>query len=287
MTGGAARVTSGRPRLLDTHTVTHRIPSQIPDLARQWLADLRESLGFLTRLPVRHDAPTPRPAAMRAFPLAGAVVGFCGGLIYWCADAANLPASLCALLAVAIMVAVTGALHEDGIADTADGFGGGPDRERKLEIMRDSRIGSFGVIALVLVIAIKVFAIVALAERSGNPAMPLYALIGSAALSRAMAVWLLRLLPPARDDGLSARAGRPGRRVVMQAVIAGALLAGLPVLLAVGLTPLIMAAAAAGFGLWLVKRLAKAQIQGQTGDVAGACQQVSECFYLIALTTAV
>ena len=267
--------------------MTQRLPPQISDLARQWLSDLRESLVFLTRLPIRHETPARRPEAMRAFPLAGAVVGLIGGVIYWCADAANLPVVLCALLAVAIMVAVTGALHEDGIADTADGFGGGRDRERKLEIMRDSRIGSFGVIALILVIAIKVFAIAALAERSGSAAMPLFALIGSAALSRAMAVWLLRLLPPARDDGLAVNAGRPDRRVVMQALLAGALLAGVPVLLSIGLSPLIMAVAAAGLGLWLVKRLANAQIQGQTGDVAGACQQVSECFYLMALTAAV
>lgn len=259
----------------------------MPELLRQWLSDLRESLGFLTRLPVRHEAPSQSPDAMRAFPLAGAVVGFIGGVIFWLAAAANLPAVLCALLAVAIMVAVTGALHEDGIADTADGFGGGGDHARKLEIMRDSRIGSFGVIALILVIAIKVFALAALAERSGSAAMPLWALIGSAALSRSLAVWLLRLLPSARGDGLSVRAGRPARRVVREALIVGALLAGLPVLLAVGLIPLIMAVAAAGLGLWLVKRLANAQIQGQTGDVAGASQQVSECFYLMALTAAV
>ena len=73
----------------------------------------------------------------------------------------------------------------------------------------------------------------------------------------------------------------------MQALLTGALLAGVPVLLSIGLSPLIMAVAAAGLGLWLVKRLANAQIQGQTGDVAGASQQVSECFYLMALTAAV
>ncbi|MGI9413510.1 MAG: adenosylcobinamide-GDP ribazoletransferase [Hyphomicrobiales bacterium] len=261
------------------------LPSRMPDHLRQWWADLKHSLGFLTRLPVGHGAPAPRPAAMRAYPLAGAVVGLCGGVLYLCADAANLPAGLAALLAVAAMVAVTGALHEDGVADTADGFGGGWDRERKLEIMRDSRIGSFGVIALVLVLGIKVFAIAALAGRSGDPAMPLYALIGSAALSRAMSVWLLRLLPPARADGLSADAGRPSPRVVTQALIAGAVVAGLPVLLTLGLMALLIAAAAAALGLWLVKRLAQKQIQGQTGDVAGACQQVSECLYLMALTT--
>ena len=114
--------------------------------------ELVSAFGLLTRLPVADLTPPgdyADPArAVWAYPLAGLAVGLIGGLVYWLAAALAIPPMIAGVLALGAMVLATGGLHEDGLADTADGLGGGRDKARKLEIMRDSRIGSYGVIAL-------------------------------------------------------------------------------------------------------------------------------------------
>src|SRR5215469_1055652 len=119
-----------------------------------WRDELVAALTFLTRLPLgraRADAPPPSLAdTVWAFPVAGVVIGAIGGIAYAIARGLALPALAAALIAVATTALVTGALHEDGLADTADGFGGGATREAKLDIMRDSRVGSYGACALTL-----------------------------------------------------------------------------------------------------------------------------------------
>jgi hypothetical protein len=117
----------------------------------------------------------------------------------------TLPPLLAALIAVAATVAVTGALHEDGLADTVDGFGGGGDRERKLQIMRDSRIGTYGVVALVLALGARVVALASFEDDADAIA----ALVLCQAASRALIVAVMRRAPLARSDGLAASAGRP------------------------------------------------------------------------------
>src|SRR5204863_1906899 len=109
--------------------------------------------------------------------------------------------------AVTAGIALTGALHEDGLADTADGFGGGRDRDDKLRIMRDSRQGSFGVVALVLSIALRAAALGTI----GEPIHVTLALIAAHAASRGVLPVLMHVLTPARPDGLGASAGRPSR----------------------------------------------------------------------------
>ena len=116
------------------------------------------ALMLLTRLPVRVARPMAPAAFARAygwFPAVGALVGAVGGLVLWGAGGA-VPPLAAALLAVAAQVLLTGGLHEDGLADVADGFGGGRDRERRLAIMRDSRIGTYGALALVLGVGLRV-----------------------------------------------------------------------------------------------------------------------------------
>src|ERR1700730_16316122 len=128
-----------------------------------WLADcahdLRASIAFLTRLPIGR-APASSGAdisrAAWAFPLAGVLVGLIAAVIYALAHKLGWPAWIAAALAVAATLATTGCLHEDGLADTTDGFGGGSGRERKLEIMRDSRIGTYGACALTLSLVLRV-----------------------------------------------------------------------------------------------------------------------------------
>jgi len=120
--------------------------------------DIPAAIGLLSRLPVPVDTDlaTRRGArAAWAYPLAGLVVGALAGLVAQVALWLGLPPSIAALLALAAMIAITGALHEDGLADSADGLWGGWDRARRLEIMKDSRIGTYGVLALGLTLLLR------------------------------------------------------------------------------------------------------------------------------------
>ena len=169
--------------------------------------DIRLALAFLTRLPFPPLPVLPDGAlarAMRFFPLAGALVGAIGGGTYVLAHAVLTP-GLAALLALAATIGVTGGLHEDGLADLADGFGGGGDKAAKLAIMRDSRIGSYGAITLVLGLLLRAGAVAALA----TPGLAAGALIAAHALARAAIPAAMQALAPARSDGLGANVGQP------------------------------------------------------------------------------
>jgi adenosylcobinamide-GDP ribazoletransferase len=243
------------------------------------LWSLRVAFAFLTRLGVRHPADAGSGDLARAgwaFPLVGLVVGGIGGGIAAGALALDLPPLLAAILGVAAMVLVTGALHEDGLADVADGFGGAFEREKKLAIMRDSRIGTYGVLVLILVMAGRLAAIEALQE----PLAALAAIIAAAVLSRAAMVPLMAALPAARPSGLGADAGRPGAVNVACATIIAVALA----IAALGPLGGIIAAAAVAVVAGVFAALAMRQIGGATGDVLGAAQQLTDVTALIAAT---
>jgi adenosylcobinamide-GDP ribazoletransferase len=240
-----------------------------------WLQDraqeLKASLAFCTRLPLARTTPEKAIAkAAWALPLAGLVVGLIGALVYALSHRLGLPA---AALTVAATLVVTGALHEDGLADTADGFGGGNTRQQKLDIMRDSRTGAYGVCALVLSLLLRVAALASLADTHAV----VWALVGSHSAARATMPVLMWLLPPARGDGLSHDAGRPpGESVAAAAAIAFVVLLfclypGRAVIAALLLVAVIALMA------WLSMR----QIDGQTGDVVGALEQVAEIVVLL------
>ena len=130
---------------------------------RAWLDDLSSSLALMTRLPFV-GTQNGGTRAVRTYPLVGAIVGLIGGLFFALAVALSLPPLACALVAITAIILVTGAFHEDGLADLADGFGGGRDRDDKLAIMRDSRIGSFGVLALLLSLGLRAAALATIAQ---------------------------------------------------------------------------------------------------------------------------
>lgn len=247
-----------------------------PDIGAWWL-DLKIATAFLTRLPMRSEeaaGSTSLARAARCFPLIGLGVGLFGGVVYALAVELALPPLPAAVLAVAAAVLVTGALHEDGLADTIDGFGGGGDRDRKLRIMRDSRIGAYGVIALVLVLGAQVAALSALSESADVAA----ALVVCHAVSRALLVPVMHLEPPARSDGLAASAGRPAAAAVLWALGIG----GFAALIFAGFDAIVAIAVGAGVA-WIVARLARRQIGGITGDVLGAVQQCTAITMLLAL----
>jgi adenosylcobinamide-GDP ribazoletransferase len=247
--------------------------------ARAWLKDIANATMFLTRLPLPPGAVDPSRSiaqASRAFPLIGLAVGAVTAAVAGVLNFLGLSTYIAAAIAVGVACLMTGALHEDGLADTADGFGGGKTRERKLEIMRDSRIGSYGVIALVLVLVVKVAAIAEL--RAAAP------LILAAVVSRASVAMLLAATPNARMDGLSALAGRPSRAAAVAALALTAAIAVLVLFLSFawqGIAVSLLAAAAVFFA---VRSLALRQIGGQTGDVCGALQVLAETAMLAAWT---
>ncbi|PYF07164.1 cobalamin-5'-phosphate synthase [Rhodobacter viridis] len=234
------------------------------------LSEAHLAVVLLTRLPMpRLPDPAPSlPRSVWAYPLAGLVVGAMSALALFVTMALDLPPALAAGLAVTVQVFLTGALHEDGLADVADGFWGGREVARRLEIMRDSRIGSYGVAALVLSLGLRWQGVAALAAAS--PALAMAGLIGLAMLSRAACGVLMAALPAARADGM----GRIASGAAWNRVIAGVAL-GVGAALGLGLpvVSLLIVQGALVFGL---AQVAKAKIGGQTGDVLGTAQQLAE-----------
>jgi adenosylcobinamide-GDP ribazoletransferase len=245
--------------------------AKIRDLA----ADLRIGVLFFTRLPLPHDAPTASGVARAgwAAPLAGALVGAHGAAAYWLAAVAGLPVPVAAALALAATLLLTGCLHEDGLADTADGFGGGATRERKLAIMRDAPIGTYGSCAILLSLLLRAGALSGLA----TPALVVPALIAAHAAARAILPPFMRLVPAARADGLSAAAGRPPPLGSAMALALGLL----ALLLALGAAKALAAALLLLLCFAVMAWLCGRQIGGQTGDVIGALEQAGEVAVLL------
>ncbi len=251
----------------------------------QWLNDLKISLGLLTRVPTfvpSFNKPVPEPlvpgriaAASRFFPVIGVGVGIIGAIVLAIATFLDLPATVSALLALVAMTMVTGALHEDGLADCCDGFFGAGSRADVLRIMRDSRIGAFGVLGLVFVVGLRWAGLAAVTDESIAAAA--MALIAAAGLSRALLPAVMHAVPNAREDGLSAGAGRPDFTTVVWAGSIGLAVALIGLGFAAGLLATALAAAAgAGLAAYALKR-----IDGQTGDVLGATQQIGETTILL------
>ncbi len=231
------------------------------------------AIRFFTRLPI------PGPfghgsleleRAIRYFPASGLIVGGLAALAFVAASFV-WPKTLAVLLAMAVAIYITGALHEDGWSDMVDGFGGGWTKERILEIMRDSRVGSFGATALVVVLLARFLALVEI----DLPLVPV-ALIAGHALSRLCATLVLASLDYARVDGKAkAFANRLGKGELAVAVLS----AVPPLFLLPPLQTAVGIALAALATLWLA-RMFQRQIGGYTGDCLGAVQQLAEiAFY--------
>ena len=245
------------------------------DARRGVFADFTQATAVLTRIPIGVAAPGSGAVAAGAwsFPLVGAGVGGIAAIVFFAAETLGLGPAPAALLAVLAGIAVTGALHEDGLADTADGFGGGRDREQKLAIMRDSRQGTYGIVVIAASLGLRAAAIAA----APDPISTGLALIAAHAVSRALLPVTMRLLAPARADGLGASAGRPSLTVAILAAAIGAAIA----LAALGPFRGLVALAVSGLAVALTALLAQRQIGGYTGDVLGAFQQIGEITMLL------
>ena len=244
----------------------------VRDITPRLVPDLLSALALLTRLPLPDHRGTGAASAW-AWPLVGVLLGGLGAAVGALALAVGLTPGLAAVLVLATGAMLTGGLHEDGLSDTADGLFGGWTRERRLEIMKDSRVGSYGVLALVLVTLARWSALTAVLTGGS-----LWTLLAVGALSRAPMAAIMAMLPNARGSGLSHATGRPSR----QGALAGAALAALCAGLFAGWAALPLLLAVAATSLWLA-RTAQARIGGQTGDILGAAQQLAEAAALAVL----
>ena len=231
--------------------------------------DILAAFTILTRwpIPIDHDWVAERGArCIWAFPVVGAILGLAAGLTAHSLSWLGVPPGMTIVAAMAVLVVSTGAVHEDGLADSADGLGPVADQEKRFEIMRDSRIGAFGATALILAF---------LARWNGYICLEGWVLTGAfvatATLSRAMIVVAMFTLPPAKSDGLSASLGQPIPNTTLLAI-------GLAVMIAffvLGWSAVLVASAAV-FGAIPVLLLANHRLGGQTGDILGAVQICSE-----------
>lgn len=229
---------------------------------------------LLTRLPLgwTGENATQTARAVWAFPVIGMLLGALGGCAFWLAVGLGLPPWLGAGWTLAVLLLATGALHEDGLADTADALGAEATPERRLVILRDSRIGTYGALALGLSLLIRLGALAAI----GRPGAVLPSLMLAGALGRAAMIGVPLLLAPARGDGLGAGLGLPPVRSVAAGM-------GLAALLAFALFPPGRACAALGassFALFAVSAFASRRLGGYTGDIYGAVEQIAECAVL-------
>ena len=243
------------------------------------MIDLPAALGLLTRLPIpvnTEQATTRGAHGAWAWPLVGAVVGAMSGLVALVLMTLGLPLPLAAVFALAVQVLITGALHEDGLADTVDGLWGGYTPERRLEIMKDSHIGAYGVIAVALSLFIRGVALMAVLAAPFS----ITSLMVVGMLSRVPMLVLLAAMPNARGTGLSQSVGRPGRKTAVFGTV-----------LAFALAVLMIGTAVLPIAIWVsittigLAAIAKAKIKGQTGDILGASQQLAEIAALCVLAS--
>lgn len=243
-----------------------------------WLEAIAVALAFFTRLPVRPATAHPLSACVMGFAPAGAVVGLILGIVFLLLQGLGVPDLVGALLVVGSGLLLTGALHEDGLSDCADALGA-KDRDGALAIMRDSRLGAYGALALILSIGLRAAALAALPQ-----SVALAALIGAHAFSRGALGVVLERLAPARRDGLGAMAGRPQSRQARLALGLGAGILLLACLFFAGIGPGLFALVIGGLAGLAVIEMARRRFGGQTGDVLGAAQQCIEVATLIAFT---
>ena len=236
----------------------------------QWRADLLMALRFFSRLPTGrspHEAPDLSRMAP-ALPVAGLVIGLGPAVLLLVFAALDLSPLVVAGLALAASALVTGAMSEDALADAADGLGGGTTPERRLEIMKDSRHGTYGVLAIVLVSLIRAAALSVLIAVSPFAAAGIW--LAAGIVSRSTGLYLPLALDPARATGAASAAGRPSRQ-------AFGLGAGFAILLAVILAgpftsfvAVVVALIVAGLVARGWQEICRRLVGGQTGDLTGA-----------------
>lgn len=249
------------------------------------LGQTMRATAFLSRLPVPQRYFTGE-TSMRddsaSFAFSGVLIAIAPAVFLLLLGLIGVPPFLAAAFCVLSLAVVTGALHEDGLGDVADGFGGGKDKEARLEIMKDSRIGTYGAIAVAGSLLLRVAALGAIVTAHGSVAAAI-TVIAVAACSRAAVVWFWASLPSARPGGIADSAGTPTEGAVSLAAISGLAVFAVLATVAIGFVNAAIALLFALAGLQGFSRLCARMIGGQTGDTLGSCQQIVEVMLLTGL----
>ncbi len=250
--------------------------------------DTMRSLGFLTRLPVPSRYFEGDEGALgttsRAFPLAAIFATVPALAVLITGTIFDLPQLLSAALAITTLTITCGGLHEDGLADVADGFFGGNTSERRLEIMKDSRIGAYGALALVMSFALKTIALAAILQ-SGLPCA-LASLIAATVAGKAALIWHWSELESARPGGTSDKVGAPSEDAATFALGSGAAIAVVLALTSRGTLPTVLAIGLSIVATHLFRQLCATKVGGQTGDTLGAAAIIAEMLFFIGLASA-
>ena len=262
--------------ILLMNTILEKLTSQI------FFKDILLSVSFLTRIPISKDLLFERNLmdAAWSFPLIGGLVGFLGGMVALLLSYFNISSIVISFITIGAIILLTGGLHEDGLADTADGFGSNKNPEDKINIMRDSQIGVYGTLALIIAISVKAVALSELINKDQFFAC-IIALIVSGSLSRSTIIGIAFFLEKASETGLASFAGKPratgvGICFLISILLCIFLLPSTKVLAAILIS--IVTTVVIGF-------LSKKQINGYTGDILGTTQVLSETALLIYLAT--
>lgn len=256
---------------------------------RGWWVDYVSAMRFYTRIPIpdaiggKHRKPD-FARGSRAVPLVGLTVGLFALPIVILLSAMRLDPALVALLSISFLVFITGAFHEDGLADSADGLGGGQTKAKKLSIMKDSRLGTYGAITLLLATLMRVVAF-SLILAATTPLRAALILIAAETLSRVSALGIAALLPPAREEGAAFASGKPDKEAMLFAALLTLIIMVVTAWSALGgFFPMLAIIIAGLAGTAIMAYLAKQQLGGQTGDIAGAAQQINLVAMLIVAT---
>ena len=239
------------------------------------------SLMFLTRIPVLLNNPVDLNKASRYFPLVGIIVGLIGFFVLMVSHLLFKDVTIASILSLGATLLTTGAFHEDGLADVVDGFGGGWTKIRILEIMKDSRVGAYGVIALIVVIGLKICLVAKIAGLHNWYTLGLI-LVSAHSISRLMPMFLLRFLPYSRDDNTAKV--KPQATHISLPEFTLAIVSGLAplIILSFYYTPYAcLSLIPCGLLTLYLARYFNKWINGYTGDCLGATQQLNEIvFYL-------
>ena len=251
------------------------------------IKDLMACVQFLSRLPIpeflaNHDKPDLAKSS-RMFPIAGLVISAPAIIVMMLLGLLDVPSQVIAAVVISIQLVVTGALHEDGLADCADGFGGGRNLEDKLAIMKDSHVGAFGVSASIMALVLRFVLLSSFLDISILAAI--LALLSAQLLSRAVQVAFWQSLPPARPDGLAGTLGQPDGAAIQWALAIGIIGAITLTFFAFPAISVFLSMAMTILAVIAFHLLCKKQINGQTGDTIGAIQIITEIAFLIGLTT--
>ncbi|MBB3234132.1 adenosylcobinamide-GDP ribazoletransferase [Phyllobacterium endophyticum] len=250
------------------------------------IKDTMRALGFLSRMPLSaswfkgYDGPL--SDAVRGFPLAGMLIALPASLVLLIAQAFDLPDSITALLVIVALMIATGALHEDGLADVADGFYGGATVNRRLEIMKDSATGSYGALSLVVSVFLRAALFATIIDEL-DTFQAVLVLIGTEAGSRSVMVKLWQSLPSVRLGGVADQSGTPSVEAANYALIIGAVVLAICYGAAGGLFGIVVAVCLTALVYLGFSALCRDKIGGQTGDTLGAMQQLATNSLLLGL----